>query len=900
MDKEEIKNKIFQSQTFLFFNQKKVQNILLIVLLLSLLIFSSWVRVQNLPLLIDQTTNEYIPLALDPFYFLRVAETINDGGLPIYDSMRYPSLNVGFSQEILPQTVVLLYKFINIFDKEVTLQYIFVISPVIFFILGLIVFFFLILVLTNSKSIALLSSIFLAIIPTYLYRTMAGFADHEAIGMFAFFLTLLCYSFSLKYLEKESLKLKYFVFFGLLVGFFSAFTIASWGGIANFIFMIIPLSFGLFWLIKSKNPDEKFLFNFLIFYLIWFISSIFFSLLYGFDLSFILGKVTLTTSSLINGVLLLFLIADFCIIKFGKQLLESKRKFKKYRVIYSTFLTMIVGGILLSLYGTNVFSLIPNLFTQLLHPFGAQRTGLTVAENLQPYLMDWINQMGNIFFWIFYLGMIFVGIEFSKGINTKKNKIFFSLSWIILISGVLFSRISSVSVLNGVNFISSLVYFGSLFLFLGYCVWLYFNDEIKVKNGILIISSWIFFILIAGRGATRLLFVITPLVCFMASYSVIKLFEYLKKSKEEVLRMAMIISLILVILGLGMSSFNFVTSIVQQSKYTGPSANYQWQNSMSWVRDNTPEGSIFVHWWDYGYWVEYLGQRPSVTDGGHANGFWDHLIGRYLLTTTNPETALSFMKTQNVSYLLIDYTDLGKYPAYSKIGSGELGEDRFAGIPLFQSDRKQISETSTGMTFVYVGGSYVDEDIIYEKEDTQILLPSQRAMIIGIFVEANTLAENSSINQPIGVFLYKDIQYQIPLRYIYLNKELIDFKNGVDAVVSFIPQVSQESQSLQIDSLGTLIYLSPKVSKSLFAQLYLLDDAFKNYPTLKVVHSEPDMVVSDLNMQGANVGELIYYQGFRGPIKIWEVDYPENIIEREEFLRKEGKYAEFDNLKFVK
>ena len=38
-------------------------------------------------------------------------------------------------------------------------------------------------------------------------------------------------------------------------------------------------------------------------------------------------------------------------------------------------------------------------------------------------------------------------------------------------------------------------------------------------------------------------------------------------------------------------------------------------------------------------------------DERQANDFWDHLIGRYLLTTPNPETALSFMKAQNVSYL---------------------------------------------------------------------------------------------------------------------------------------------------------------------------------------------------------------------------------------------------------
>jgi len=54
-----------------FFKQKKVQNVLIIILLLGILIFSSYIRVQNLPLLKDSTTGEYIPLALDPFYELQ-------------------------------------------------------------------------------------------------------------------------------------------------------------------------------------------------------------------------------------------------------------------------------------------------------------------------------------------------------------------------------------------------------------------------------------------------------------------------------------------------------------------------------------------------------------------------------------------------------------------------------------------------------------------------------------------------------------------------------------------------------------------------------------------------------------------------------------------------------------
>jgi len=45
-----------------------------------------------------------------------------------------------------------------------------------------------------------------------------------------------------------------------------------------------------------------------------------------------------------------------------------------------------------------------------------------------------------------------------------------------------------------------------------------------------------------------------------------------------------------------------------------------------------------------------------------------------------------------------------------------------------------------------------------------------------------------------------------------------------------------------------------------------------------------------------------YYNGFMGPVRIWEVhtDEMEGILVRDEFLRTSGSYGEFDNLTFIK
>jgi hypothetical protein len=264
-----------------------------------------------------------------------------------------------------------------------------------------------------------------------------------------------------------------------------------------------------------------------------------------------------------------------------------------------------------------------------------------------------------------------------------------------------------------------------------------------------------------------------------------------------------------------------------------------------------------------------------------------------LLTTPKPETALSLMKSYNVSYLLIDSTDLGKYPAYSIIGSDE-NEDRYSQIPVMVADSGRSVRGNEEEIIFYTGGVLVDEDIVYNNGNQSIELEFNRDGMIGSVVKV-IKNEGISFEQPHAVFVRDKQQIYIPVRYLYFQGEVLDFGGGLDAVIMVIPSASNN-----VDVTGAAIYLSPKVSKSLFAQLYLLDDYFENYKTVKLAHSEEDFVVKSLRSQGVNAGEFVYYQGFRGPIKIWEVNYPENVIEREEFLKMTGEYAELDDLDFVK
>ena len=90
-------------------------------------------------------------------------------------------------------------------------------------------------------------------------------------------------------------------------------------------------------------------------------------------------------------------------------------------------------------------------------------------------------------------------------------------------------------------------------------------------------------------------------------------------------------------------------------------------------------------------------------------------------------------------------------------------------------------------------------------------------------------------------------------------------------------------------------------AKWTYFYLYVILDIFSRYVVgWMVAHKEQDGLVQNLASQGFEIGDFISYGGgLRGPIKIWEVDYPEGTLEREEFLRSSGDWAEFDDLEFV-
>lgn len=856
-----------------FFKQK--WNWLVYIVLAIIIYFGFHIRTQNLRLLRDVTTNKYIPLALDPFAVLRYANYILENGkLMAIDLMRY--YPTGFSSliefNLLSNFIVYLYKFLSFFSPGITLDKVHVLYPPIAFIF-IMVFFFLFLRKIFDYKIALLATAFLAVLPPFLYRTMAGFSDKEALAILFMFVAFYFYVSAWK-----SEKLINAVLLGLAAGITTALMALTWGG-SSFVFLTIGL-FALIELFLNKFKEKDFFV-----YTAWALSSIII-LNIAHPIKFaVKGLLTSTTGGI---VIFSFFVGLLNYLLFDLDLLKIKVKVKeKMPLTLASFGIAFILGIiaLLVISGPSFFiEKLSSLYIDLTKPFGTNRWVLTVAESHQPYVKDWFNDFGRSYSWAFIFGAVLLFYETVKPLKKKAWKL--TAIFAIFILGFIFSRYTSNSTFNGLTRISQFTYIGSLVMFILVIAALYlysfyknkdiFREITKFDKSITFVLVWFLIMVVAARSAIRLLIVFAPVTAFLFSYFVFKVSEKISlKFKTNIYRYIVYVIIAILVI----STFTgFAGSSLAQGKFTGPSYNQQWQLAGQWIRENTREDAVFAHWWDYGYWVQTGGGRATLTDGGNAGGYeLNHWMGRHVITGQSEKEALEFLKAKNATHLLLISDEIGKYPAFSSIGSDE-NYDRYAWITTFSLDVNNIQETRNQTIYVYTGGHVLDEDFVW-----QGTVYPRRAAGIGA-VTLPTISDDSGntiLGQPSVILVYGAQQATIPLRCVFFDNNLYEFNvEGIDGCFRIIPNIANNNQ---MNPIGNGLYLSPKVRRTLFTQLYLFNQDSENF---KLAYNDENSL------------PLSIYQGrLIGPLKIWEIGYPDNLEVPEEYYKNELPNSEVTVIK---
>ena len=99
-----------------------------------------------------------------------------------------------------------------------------------------------------------------------------------------------------------------------------------------------------------------------------------------------------------------------------------------------------------------------------------------------------------------------------------------------------------------------------------------------------------------------------------------------------------------------------------------------WLEALAWIHDNTPQSSVVMAWWDYGYWITALADRKTLADNGTQNTTQIAMIAQMFMR--NETTAVPMMQRYNVSYVMIFVTyaatQQGGQPSF--LGAGEDGK----------------------------------------------------------------------------------------------------------------------------------------------------------------------------------------------------------------------------------
>ena len=890
----ENKEEVFLKERVILFADKlkKNYNWLVYVLLAAIVWLSFHIRTSNIPNLKDITTGTWtLGPDLDPFLFLRWAEYIvQHGKIFAIDMMRYSPLGLSTQEEYLlhPYMMAWFHKIFALLGSE-SITYSSIVYPAFFFVLTTIAFFFMtrvifsdIIGMRKANLIALVSSFFLSIFPSLLPRTIAGIPEKESV---AFLFLFLAFFFFIKSWKHKQLRFQ--LIYAFLAGLATAGMAQVWGGYL-FIFYIIAASVGFAFLFG--HTERQIIYS----YSVWIATSFLFMVSFSTRYSL---KSLLTGLNTLPAVLILLAMIVHQIIYSTKIQTYLRRPIldKIPQPLISLGIVVLISLLSGSLIGGTDFIVnstnyvIDNLITP-----ATSRLIQTVAENRQPFFDEWASSFGPqianvyLFFALFFFGSIFM-VYFVLNKFEKKERVILTSAYTFFVSAVAFSRISDSSVFNGTNF-QSLAFYALGFIALIFLGGYYYLRNYKHENGrealknvnlgYILTLSFLILTMISARGAVRLILMLVPPASILASYFVVEASDRAIKSKEQAKKLFFGAIAIIAIIAMLFSAYVQYQEVSQTAPNYAPSVyTQQWQKAMAWVRENTQENAVFGHWWDYGYWLQSIGERATVLDGGNAISYWNHLMGRYALTGTSNQEALEFLYAHNTTHFLIDSTDIGKYAAYSRIGS-DPNYDRISSIPNVLRDSSQVQETKNGFIAVYTGGFGTDSDIFYTDPETgkEVILPGGRTGVGAILVEFDD--SGNIISNPTVVFIYQNEQIRIPIRYAYDNN-LKDFGvgSGIEAAAYVFPRVSQDGS---LDPIGALIYLSERTVKSQMVRLYLYQE---NNGSFILVHSEDDIVVQQIKSQDPSFSkDIIYFQGVRGPIRIWEINYPSDIEYKPEFI----------------
>jgi dolichyl-diphosphooligosaccharide--protein glycosyltransferase len=174
------------------------------------------------------------------------------------------------------------------------------------------------------------------------------------------------------------------------------------------------------------------------------------------------------------------------------------------------------------------------------------------------------------------------------------------------------------------------------------------------SEGIIFIASWFACLLVLSLFAVRLLLYAAPAVSLLAGAGLAALWDWQEQGRFRFARTWGVVLLLILLVAISVGAYS-----ISSTPGTIMSPDRDWQNALAYLREETPEESVVMTHWNFGYWILDLGQRRPVVDNGYY--YFDkernHDIG-VAYATNDPAEATAIMTKYGADYLIFSSLDL--------------------------------------------------------------------------------------------------------------------------------------------------------------------------------------------------------------------------------------------------
>lgn len=137
-----------------------------------------------------------------------------------------------------------------------------------------------------------------------------------------------------------------------------------------------------------------------------------------------------------------------------------------------------------------------------------------------------------------------------------------------------------------------------------------------------------------------------------------------------------------------------------------------WINAMDWLSKNTEPDAVVASWWDYGYWITTLGNKPTLADNATLNHTRIQSIAKMFVS--DEESGMKIAQDLKADYILVYVVGqvrfYGQLNATGTDAAAGGGDDQRIGIYTLG----QGGDESKKQWFMRIGGfdeaNYIEED----------------------------------------------------------------------------------------------------------------------------------------------------------------------------------------------